>query len=204
MMSAAVRTGEWDLMAAYSSNQKTEYAQAPLSIQMVEQVLRWDGFPSVDSAPIIANNILDLIRAGATNRDFRKWCEWPDSHPCAAQLSRNWAELLFCSVSLATYSDHQRAKFPVDIEVFPYWEYFSMTSYCKKHASLDGYIARPEDPVWKDIYPPNGWMCGCSVLPIMALDVPRRKRIGRTIPNALRLQCANWLHIRPDHILEML
>jgi len=192
------------MMAGFSFNIRTEYEPAPLSIQMTEQVLRWDGFNSVDSAPIIARKILDFVTDGATERDFMRWRESEEAHPCAAQLSKEWAQLLFRSLALATYSHHQHTMLPIDPEIFPFLEYASATTYCKKHASLDGYIARPDDPIWNDIYPPNGWVCGCSVMPIMAMDVPPRKRIGRPIPEALRLQCVNWLHIRPDHILKLL
>jgi hypothetical protein len=200
-------------MAAFSFNQKTEYAQAPLSIQMVEQVLRWDGIEVGDSAPIIAQQILSLVSSGGTERDFRNWCISSDAPVCIAtwqngaikgSISRKWAELLFVSISLGIYSSHRYKQNKEFTEAFPFWQYFCDCRYCKKHSSLDGYVAKPDNLIWNDIYPPNGWMCGCSVLAIMEMDIAPRTRIGRPLNEKLRVECRNWFDIRPDHILKML
>ncbi len=34
------------------------------------------------------------------------------------------------------------------------------------HAALDGTTAPKDDPIWKRIYPPNGWACRCQCVPL--------------------------------------
>ena len=42
-----------------------------------------------------------------------------------------------------------------------------MTGYAGEHRALDGVILGCDDPLWKKIYPPNGWKCRCRVAPLM-------------------------------------
>ena len=192
-------------MAGFNFNQRTEYSPTPLSIPLVEQVLHWDGIEAGDSAPIIARRILDFVNNGALVRDFRRWCISPEAPECVSQLSKKWAELLFCSVVSDIYSCHRhKQNLEVSSDLFPFWQIYGGAYYCKRHSSLDGFVARPNDPVWNEVYPPNGWMCGCSVLAIMKMDVRPRTRISRPISEALRLECTSWLQSRPDHILHMI
>jgi uncharacterized protein with gpF-like domain len=39
-----------------------------------------------------------------------------------------------------------------------------------EHAVLDQFTARADDPVWMKIYPPNGFNCRCSVVPVMEAE----------------------------------
>lgn len=47
----------------------------------------------------------------------------------------------------------------------PYWEYIHSGAEHprKQHLAWNGRVWRADDPVWKYIYPPNGWGCGCDV-----------------------------------------
>lgn len=47
----------------------------------------------------------------------------------------------------------------------PYWEYVTVrdSRVRDEHAALHGFLARWDDPVWKRIYPPNGYNCRCGV-----------------------------------------
>jgi len=201
-------------MAGFNFNLETDYDMGQHAMSMVEQVLRWDGIYRADAVPVIAQHILKSAKKGETERDFRRWCNTPDAPFCISSWqeyatphsdSRKWPEILFTSVVLDIYASHRYNQIRESSnEDFPYWQLDCMSRYCKKHSSLDQYIARPDDPIWEDIFPPNGWMCGCSVLPIMDFDVPPRKRIGRPVSEELRTQCRNWLQTRPDHILKLL
>lgn len=47
----------------------------------------------------------------------------------------------------------------------PWWRYrHSGAEHPRKyHLALDGKVFRATDPIWKVIFPPNGWGCGCDV-----------------------------------------
>ena len=42
------------------------------------------------------------------------------------------------------------------------------------HMALDGTVLPKEDPLWKTIWPPNGWGCRCVVIPVL-----RKQKIVR-------------------------
>ena len=42
-----------------------------------------------------------------------------------------------------------------------------------EHRVLHLFTARAEDPVWRKIYPPNGFNCRCSVVPILPSEAPK-------------------------------
>ncbi|EFZ7274856.1 phage head morphogenesis protein [Shigella sonnei] len=57
----------------------------------------------------------------------------------------------------------------------PYWERIAvMDSVTRpRHAALNGFIARYDDPVWQFMYPPDGYGCRCRVRARSATDVTR-------------------------------
>lgn len=65
---------------------------------------------------------------------------------------------------------------PHMIDALPFWQYWHKVGVLggpgyhprPEHLVLDGFIARAIDPVWGKIYPPTGYNCGCSVVPIPA------------------------------------
>jgi hypothetical protein len=52
-------------------------------------------------------------------------------------------------------------------EMRPIWEYVSKLvgkNRREDHLALHGKAFRHDDPIWNEIYPPNGWGCECSVI----------------------------------------
>jgi len=191
-------------MAGFSFNLKMDYAEAPLAKAMIEQVLRWNQIDPDQTAALISDQVLQMVRDGSTERDFVKWCRSSAAPSKVVGLEKNWTSLLFSSVALATYSHHHYLE-SVKVSAFlPYWAISSMTERCSLHSSLDGFPAKSDDPVWRDVHPPNGWLCGCLVSPLDARDAAREPGLNREISPHVRSACRGWLTTRPDHILRLL
>lgn len=64
----------------------------------------------------------------------------------------------------------------------PWWRYrHSGAEHPRKyHLALDGKVFRATDPIWKVIFPPNGWGCGCDV---EALSDRQMRQAGKTGPD---------------------
>ncbi len=64
----------------------------------------------------------------------------------------------------------------------PYWQYVHSGALHprKLHLSWNGRVWLATDPVWKRIYPPNGWGCGCDV---EALSERELRALGMTGPD---------------------
>jgi hypothetical protein len=191
-------------MSGFSFNLRTEYAPAPLSVAMVERVLRWDGIDANDSAPLIADRILGFVRDGSIDRDFIKWLQSSDAPVCVASLDKKWANLLFSSVSSAICSYHRHQDSLAVSEGLPYWQLDCMTRFCSSHSMLDGLVARFDAPIWESIYPPNGWACGCGVVSMCEEEALEEKGIDIKVPPEILAACKNWLDVRPDYQYDLI
>lgn len=58
----------------------------------------------------------------------------------------------------------------------PYWQYKQLERKRKRiaHTYYADKIFRADDPIWNIIFPPNGWYCGCYVLPLSQAEVESR------------------------------
>jgi len=62
-----------------------------------------------------------------------------------------------------------------NVEDRPYWQYVAVMDSRTRpaHAALNGKVFRWDDPIWKVIFPPNGWGCRCRVRALSTADVER-------------------------------
>lgn len=59
----------------------------------------------------------------------------------------------------------------------PYWMYVQIDRETKRksHTVFASKVFMWNDPIWKIIYPPSDWMCGCYVKPLTELEFKNRK-----------------------------
>lgn len=124
------------------------------------------------------------IAEGTTLADFRR--DFDDivaRHGWEHTGGRNWRSRVIFETNLRTaYAAGQYAQLtePETLEAFPFWTYNHSGSLHPRldHLSWDGMTLRADDPFWKTNYPPNGWGCGCFVIPSSDLDLRRQGKRG--------------------------
>ena len=64
----------------------------------------------------------------------------------------------------------------------PFWMYVAVMDGRTRpaHAALNGKVFRWDDPIWKVIFPPNGWGCRCRVRALTAAEV---EQMGLSVEN---------------------
>lgn len=101
---------------------------------------------------------------------------------------RNWRTRVIYDTNLRTAHMAGRLKQMRDPDVVkarPYWRYVHGETREPKqprdeHLAWDGMVLPHDDPVWKMIYPPNGWKCSCGVVTVSEAGL---KRLGKTEPD---------------------
>lgn len=179
---------------ASSFDMKTNFSPPPDASAIID-VVRRTTFIGASNQDLI-DAVTRITNSGGTDRAFYKWLN--ENGGC----DRFWAEMLFGTLSLAIYSNHHRMQHLEVREFLPYWELSSMTTFCRSHSRLDGLVRRWDDPVWADLYPPNGWMCGCSVLAGAKEDFADAPHIRVTAQ--IRERCKNWINTDPNVAIDLL
>lgn len=107
------------------------------------------------------------VEGGSTFKDFKASFEDAYSRTGLSPLAPWRARLVLNqNVSNAYQSGrYERQEDPEYQKVAPYREYAHGFSDSPRpgHLALDGFVAKIDDPVWKDIFPPNGFNCSCRV-----------------------------------------
>lgn len=86
----------------------------------------------------------------------------PKNPALAETLVRTHAQIAFASGQYLLDSDD-----PDDV----IWGYTYVTvgdnRVRDEHAALDGLTRPKDDPIWKTLWPPNGWNCRCQLIPLV-------------------------------------
>ena len=123
----------------------------------------------------------DALKKGTTRREFIRELEptlrrlgwWgrrvdvaPDGGAEVVQLGSPYRLRTIYDTNMrvafnASRQRHQRA----NLESRPYWQYQSrQDSHTRpEHAALHGAVFRADDPIWRALYPPNGFNCRCRI-----------------------------------------
>lgn len=109
-------------------------------------------------------------KEGSTAADFQKAVRQLTTEAGITDLSKFTLDTAFQTAMQKAYSAGrlEQMREPHMLDALPYWQYWTVGDdrVRPEHAVLDGFVARAIDPVWRKIYPPSGFNCRCSVVPI--------------------------------------
>lgn len=76
----------------------------------------------------------------------------------------------------SAYMAGRKATMEDTTDSHPYWRYIAILDGKTRpsHAALNGSVYRHDDPVWRAIYPPNGFNCRCRVTALTQSALNRR------------------------------
>lgn len=137
---------------------------------------------------------IDKARAEGTGfEEFRKSFDdivdrtgWAfNAHGETEEQRRNWRARVIYNTNMRTSymaGRWEQMTQPDVLRYRPYWQY--RHNYARhprrQHLAWNGKVWMASDPIWKIIYPPNGWGCNCDVV---ALNARQFAATGKTEPD---------------------
>jgi len=173
---------------------------------MTRNILEWNSIEDVDAVDAIVGGVLALVNAGQTESEFLRWCDSVESPWQLGRLDRSSRQIIFDSIAFeaSSFERLNQMREPDTAAALPLWRYWIGAEYCAPHACLDGFVARHDAPVWESIYPPNGWMCGCSVTPMLESDLKWESNPKFSVSNEIMELCLSWLNEYPQRTYDLL
>ncbi|QAX81073.1 phage head morphogenesis protein [Yersinia hibernica] len=91
------------------------------------------------------------------------------------QLTPRRLKTIFQTNMQSAYNAGRYEEQLANAEFRPYWERVAVMDRLTrpKHAALNGFTARYDDPVWQFMYPPDGYRCRCRVRARSEADISR-------------------------------
>jgi len=115
--------------------------------------------------------VKDLALASQLNKAFQQSKSFNDFYERAIKITnvanKDWLETEYQTAFTTGQMSAKYRRLVAQADTFPYWEYRTAgdNDVRKSHAALEGVILPWNDPIWKKIFPPNGWNCRCDVRP---------------------------------------
>jgi SPP1 gp7 family putative phage head morphogenesis protein len=172
----------------------TRVAFDGLAFRYRQQAFTVSGLGDVALIERVRDEIGTALQAGSTAGDFQTAVDELTSKTGVEGLTDFQMTTVFqTNVQRAYANGHfEQMKDPAVTAALPYWKYMTAgdSRVRPNHAALDGFVAHNADPIWGRIYPPNGFNCRCTVVPILAdeapgeADVPGVARVLVRVPDA--------------------
>jgi SPP1 gp7 family putative phage head morphogenesis protein len=125
----------------------------------------------------VRDALAEVIEKGGTAADFKAAVRHITSEEGVADIAAFSLDTAFNTSVQKAYSlgRYEQMRDEQVMEVLPYWQYWTVGDdrVRPEHRVLHMFTARAEDPVWMKIYPPNGFNCRCSVVPVLADEAPK-------------------------------
>jgi SPP1 gp7 family putative phage head morphogenesis protein len=122
----------------------------------------------------IRDALADAAQKGETKDQFELAVKKITDDAGVAELNSFTLDTAFNTAMQRAYSlgRYEQMHDPATKNVLPFWQYWTVGDdrVRPEHAVLDQFTARADDPVWMKIYPPNGFNCRCSVVPVMEAE----------------------------------
>lgn len=141
------------------------------SVQRIEEM---------NAINIIKQSLLDSMKTGIVFRDWYN-IALPDAFRAAGYtnvepLARWHAEVVLRTNQSSIYNVSRWENMQSDnnVEGIRYRAVIDSRTR-KDHADLNGLVAKKDDPIWDEIYPPNGYNCRCDAVPITIQEAKREK-----------------------------
>lgn len=108
--------------------------------------------------------VQELNRLLRESKNFREF-ERRASKVCDT-FNRKWQQTEHTTAVLTAEGANSYHQLMQQTKYFPYWEYVTAGDdhVREEHRLLDGVILMFDDPRWRQIFPPNGWLCRCTVV----------------------------------------
>jgi len=120
----------------------------------------------------IRDELADVMESGATPKQFQAAVKKITTDAGVEELNAFTLDTVFNTNMQKAYSlgRYEQLSEPAVKAALPIWEYMTVGDdrVRPEHAVLDGFQAQAIDPVWMKIYPPNGFNCRCTVIPLLA------------------------------------
>jgi len=124
----------------------------------------------------IRDELAKTLEQGGTITDWRKAVDALTQQSGAELFGRTQLETVFQTNVQTAYQNgkFEQMKDPAVTSVMPFWQYRTAgdSRVRPAHAALDGFTARHDDPVWRRLYPPTGYNCRCTVIPLSQDEAP--------------------------------
>lgn len=148
-----------------------------LSAQYKKDAFTLAGAADVRLIQKIQAALAEVAQKGETAADFEAAVRAITDDAGVAQLNAFTLDTAFNTAMQKAYSlgRYEQMSNESTHAVFPFWQYCTVgdNRVRPEHMVLDGFTARAQDPVWMKIYPPNGFNCRCSVVPILESEAPK-------------------------------
>ncbi len=145
-----------------------------LTAQYRAQAFTLAGVSDVRLLQRIQDELAQIAKDGGTVEDFRAAVRKLTGDADVAELNAFTLDTAFNTAMQKAYSAGrlQQMREPHVQEALPFWQYWTVGDLRVRpeHRVLDGFLARAIDPVWLKIYPPSGFNCRCSVVPVPEED----------------------------------
>lgn len=127
-------------------------------------------------AKVLNADILQLIydyietakKEGWTFKEFREKLIERLNQAGWTGLAPSRLKVIYDTNMQMSYSQGKYKQQKLISDLYPYWKYSQIERPTKRHdhSRFHNKVFRHDDPIWKKIYPPSGFGCKCSVVPI--------------------------------------